>query len=349
MISVIALTKEFIKRYNPIMKKALLLILSFLFVLTSQAGSFDKEYKKLIEKFDVADSAKSVSPNSPVAFWNAVLDGNESLIRFGIDMKKNEGAEKEALKKTAQLPRFYPQYDESIIENMQGFCDTLLIKMGIADLPIKCSLHVIYSEEVNAYMVLTEDGFAMCLTSALLMRKGVTDDILMGYVAHEFVHGALLHHIRSFYSSAKERRKNEVLAGIAAGLNGMAAGANAYAAGMSGQYYDNTPYYEAIANLDNVVKESTLMHSFAFSREQEYEADLIAFRFMENMLGSGEEFINGLRILGSANDQPYDEDSDHPTMTSRIDFLKFVQQNPSLRNKVNKKLKKKRTSSEFEW
>ena len=331
------------------MKQLHFVLLFILCVFVVQAGSFDKEYKKLIEKYDVADSAKSVIPNNPVIFWNAVLDGNESLLKFGIDMKKNKGAEKEALKKTAQLPRFYPQYDESVIEDMQGFCDTMLINMGINELPLECSLHVIHSDEVNAYTRLTENGFAMCLTSALMLKKGVTYEVLMGYVAHEYAHGVLLHHIRSFYAEAKERRKNELLAGIAAGLNGLAAGANAYTAGMTGQYYDNTPYYHAIANLDNEVKVSTLKHTFAFSREQEYEADLIAFRFIENLLGSGEEFINGLRILGSTYDQLYDEYSDHPTITSRMDFLKFVQQNPTLGNKVNKKLRKKRITHELEW
>lgn len=331
------------------MKKLHVVLLLIFCVFASHAGSFDKEYKKLIEKYDVADSAKLVTTNNPVIFWNAVIDGNESLLKFGIDIKKNRGAEKEALKKTTQLPRFYPQYDESIIEDMQGFCDTLLIDMGIKELPLKCSLHVIHSDEVNAYTMLTEDGFAMCLTSALMLRKGVTYEVLMGYVAHEFVHGALLHHIRGFYAGAKERRKNELFAGITAGLNGIAAGANAYVASITGQSYDNTPYYEAISNLDNKVKVSTLKYTYAFSREQEYEADLIAFRFIENLLGSGEEFINGLRILGTVYDQLYDEYSDHPTTTSRIDFLKFVQQNPTLGNKVNKKLKKKRTTSEFEW
>lgn len=331
------------------MKKILFLILSCLIVFSAEAGSFDKEYKKLVEKYDVADSAKLVAQNHPSIFWNAVLEGNEALLNFNNDLKKNRGAEKEALKKTAQIPRFYPQYEESIIEKMQGFCDTLLINMGISELPLNCSLHIVYSDEINAFTALTEEGFAMCLTSALILRKGVSYEILMGYVAHEFAHGALLHHIRGIYAGAKEQRKNKLIAGIAAGLNGVAGAVNAYSSSLLGQPYDNTQYIETIANLDKEAKVSTLKYTYAFFREQEYEADLVAYRFIENLLGSGEEFINGLRILGSSYDDLYDEYSDHPTTTSRIDFLKFVQNNPDLYNKVNKKLYKKRTTPEFEW
>lgn len=220
--------------------------------------------------------------------------------------------------------------------------------MGIADLGIKCSLHMVYSDEVNAYTALTEDGFAMCITTELASKKGITYEILMGYVAHEFAHGALLHHARGFYAQAKERRKNELLGGIAAGLNGLAAGMEAYNAAAYGIPTSGTDYGAAIANIGNDIKISTLKYSFKYSREQEFEADLFAYRFLEH-IGKGEEFINGLRILGTAYDTLYDEYSDHPTTGSRIDFLKYVQLHPELGNKKNAKLKKKRNEPEFEW
>lgn len=113
---------------------------------------------------------------------------------------------------------------------MQGFCDTLLANMGIAELGINCSLHVVQSEEINAYTALTENGFAMCLTSSLLTQRGISYNILMGYIAHEFAHGALMHHIRRFYANAKEYRKQRLLGNIAIAVNAAAAGAEAYAA-----------------------------------------------------------------------------------------------------------------------
>lgn len=327
------------------MKKYLFLLLSFAVSLSAMSADAEKQYRQYIEKYDVADEAKAVETNAPADFWNAALSNNELLFKFARDIKKKRGAEKEALRKEERLPRFYPQYDRSVVESMQGFCDTLLIDMGIRDLSVKCSLHIVYSDEPNAFCALTEDGFAICLTSSLFSLRGINYHILMGYVAHEFVHGALKHHLRGFYAGAKERRRNELLSGIAVGLNAAAAGVETYNAAAYGVQPSGTDYGAAIDNIVTEAKISTLKYSFKYSREQEIEADLLAFRFLEN-LGCGEEFINGLRILGSDYDALYSDYSDHPTTSFRIRFLKFVQQNPALGNKCNAKLRKKRIAPE---
>ncbi len=329
------------------MKKFLFSLLSIIVAFSALSANVEKEYKKFISKYDVADEAKNVKQYSPAQFWMASLDNYEALYKFTKDIHKSKGAEKEALQKTANLPRFYPQYDRTVIEEMQGFCDTLLMDMGIKNLSIKCSLHIVYADELNAFCALKEEGFAICLSSALLSQRGMNYNILMGYVAHEFAHGALMHHLRGFYAEAKERRKNELWGGIAAGLNGLAAGMEAYNAAAYGIPPSGTDYGAVIANIGNDIKMSTLKYSFKYSREQEVEADLFAFRFLEN-LGCGEEFIKGLRILGTEYDALYSEYSDHPTISSRIGFLQFVQQNPTLGNKENAKMKKKRNAPEAE-
>lgn len=313
------------------MKKTILILVNVCIIFSAYAST-EKEYKKIIEQYDIADDAKAVSRNSPTEFWETALDNNKLLAKFIKNIQKKKGAEKEAIQKTAELPRFYPQYDPTIITDMQGFCDTLLTNMGIADLDINCSLHIVQSEEINAYTALTEDGFAMCLTSKLLSQKGINYNILMGYVAHEFAHGALMHHIRRFYAKAKEYRKQRLLGSIAIGVNAAAAGAEAYAAAQ-GVQPSGTDYEAVIADIEADVETSTHRYFFEYSRGQEYEADLFAFRFLEN-LGCGEDFINGLRILGAQQyDNIYSEYDDHPTIPSRINFLKFVQQHPELGNK----------------
>ena len=322
------------------MKRLHFLIFCILCFFTVSAVNPEKEYKKLISKLDVAEEAKSLKDSHPSEFWKAAINNNEVFSKFKKDIKKGKGAEKEVLQKMADIPRFYPQYDGAIIESMQGFCDSLLIDMGIADLNLNCSLHIVNTHEVNAFTALTEEGFVMCVTSGLLDQKGLNYYILMGYVAHEFTHGVPMHHIRGLYAEAKERRKNELIGGISAGLNGFAAGMEAYNAAY-GVPTSGTNYGAIIANIDTEIKLSTLKYSFKFSREQEYEADLMAFRFLQN-LGYGNEFINGLRVLGTEYDHLYNEYSDHPTISSRIAFLNYVQEHPELGNKENPKLKKKK-------
>lgn len=217
-------------------------------------------------------------------------------------------------------------------------------------------MHVIYSDDVNAYTVLTEDGFAMCITLPLMLKKGVNYEILMGYVAHEFSHGVLLHHIRSNYAAAKERRKQDLKAGITEALTAVAHASGDIANMQYGipsqktsldRYIDNVHLENAINNIENKAKTSTIKNSLKYNREQEYECDLIAFRFLQN-LGIGEQYINGLRILGTEFDELYDDYSDHPTTIERIEFIKYANANPSLGNKNNKKLRKNRLDP-FEW
>lgn len=330
------------------MNRILCFFILIIVPLSVFSADIEKEYEKLIGKYDVAAEAKAIQKNSPYEFWNTALENDERLLKFHKDMEKKRGAEKEASNRIANLPRFYPQYDESVIESAQGFCDTLLIDMGIADLGLNCSLHIVYSQEVNAFAVLTEDGFAMCITTGLISKKGVNYNIAMGYVAHEFVHGAFLHHIRSAYAKAKEKRKNKLLGGITAGLTAVTAATEAYTAVTYGIPTCRTDYGQIIRDIGDAAEISTLKYSLNYSREQEIEADLLAYRFMEN-LGCAEEFINGLRILGTQYDELYSEYSDHPTIISRINFLKFIQEHPEMGNKENEKLRKKRLKPEFDW
>lgn len=322
------------------MKRIVFLLLVIISAMSSYAANVEKQYKKLIENFDVADEAKYGDTLDAAGFWNAMLDNNELRIKFLKDLKKNKGAEKEALTKTAQLPRFYPQYDETIDHSMQGFCDTLLMDMGISELGFKCSLHVVYSDDANAFTALTEDGFAICLTKALISKKGITYDILKGYVANEFAHGALLHHERLFYAGAKKRRKDNITEGIAAGVC-------LFFAALAAAEDDNTTCgNDCGTTVENNIEinVSPVKYIFQYSKEQVFEADLVAYRFLEH-LGKGEAFINGLRILGTPYDALYEEDNDHPTIVDRIGFLKYVQQHPELGNTKNIKLWRKRIQS----
>lgn len=64
------------------MKKSLVLLLLIFSTIVAYSANVEKQYKKLIENFDVADEAKSVTPVNPSAFWVAALDNNELCAKF---------------------------------------------------------------------------------------------------------------------------------------------------------------------------------------------------------------------------------------------------------------------------
>lgn len=314
-------------------------ILKYILTLCSLIACFpvfsvnqDKEFKKLINKYDVPKESKSLTGNNPALFWHEVLNGNELLAKFEKNIRKNKGAEKEAIKTFSELPRFYSQYDETLLPDFQSLCDSLLVVNGITDCGLNCSFHIVSSPVSNVFMVLTDDGFSVCMTDELLRRKGVTDAVVTGYVAHEFIHGALQHGLRRCYDVALKRRKDEVAMGIALGCYAFAAGLNPGANNMAYYLYLQDEYQDT----QNSQKRTAGLQ-LIYSREQEYEADLIAFRFMQ-FLGCEDEYIEGLRILGNSYDMQYDSFEDHLSIPARISFLKYVQQHPELGNKSNAKI-----------
>lgn len=120
--------------------------------------------------------------------------------------------------------------------------------------------------------------------------------------------------------------------GIALGCYAFAAGLNPGANNMAYYLYLQDEYQDT----QNSQKRTAGLQ-LIYSREQEYEADLIAFRFMQ-FLGCEDEYIEGLRILGNSYDMQYDSFEDHLSIPARISFLKYVQQHPELGNKSNAKI-----------
>lgn len=325
------------------MKKNLLLIIAILAAVVANAANVEKRYRKIIEKYDIADEAKAVPDTCSVAdFWNAVISNNELFLRFCADIRKNKGAEKEALRLTRQLPRFYPQYDETVIRSRQGYCDSLLADMGISGIAENCALYIVSSPEPRSFTALTDDGFAICVSSALLSHTGSTRDIIMGYVAHEFVHGAMLHHLRTYYDQARRKRKANLLGGLlSVGVVGVVAVAEAVdPAPSNGDIYINDSGNTNVTVIRHAEAPAPRF-LFSYDTDLEYEADLVAFRLMQR-LGKAPAYLDGLRILASSSDDSLRSRTNLPPAGERIAFLTFVSRNPDLGNTRNASLRRKR-------
>ena len=295
------------------------------------AQSHKKEFIKLIQKYDIPEKARHLPPTATCQdFWEITLNENPELLNLTNDLKKNRGAEKEALQKVYNLKLIDYKLDVEIIETFAGFCDTLVQNMG---LPTKYfDLNVIYDPTPNAFTVQTQNGFAICLHSGLIERLRYDYQRIMAVTAHEFAHGILLHHIRHEYRVAKEKRKNQLLGGIAAGLTAVSAGADAYASSVTGVNYDSQKYSRQIDKIADDVKISTLKYRYNYGREQELEADLIALRFMQ-FIGYEDKYSEALQLITDSEDYFYsDEQSEHPSTMYRLEFLDFVRKNPEYTN-----------------
>lgn len=331
---------------HKVMRKVWITAIALGYALLSFAGDKAKDYYKLIKKCDVVKEARWIELGSPAEFWNISINGNRQLEKFNKDIQKGKGAEKEALEAELKLPHFYPEYNEYVDRTLQGYCDSIVADMGLDKLGVNFTFNIINSEHPNVFSAPTEDGFAVCLTDGLFRNEKVTDEIVKGYVAHEFAHGALRHQLRYLYREAKKKRKDRVWGAVLVGATVTAVGA------MECLLEDDTPVVytvplvsdkdggskrdgnvESAANkvledLNGNLKNNTLLYSFNFTPEQIYEADMMAFRFLQN-IGAADAYVDGLKILGARYDSQFTTVPDHPTVSQRINFVKFVEENPN--------------------
>lgn len=318
------------------MKKSFLfLLLIFSYLGMSSTTKEEKKYRDFIEKHDVPSIAKDTCRENPAAFWSLSLSGNLDLNTFLKDIRKNKGAEKEALLEYSKLPHFYAAVNQSVIEELQGFCDTLLLNMGTMPKDLKCSLHILHSDEIRTFSAPTDDGFAICITSSLFSWKGMNTSVLKGYVAHEFAHGVLKHKLRKLYADAKQRRKDKVVGGVL--LGAVVAAAVGMEAALPGDCHDDDnfveeqyryeKYVDALDKIKDKPKLKTVQYNFNYTDDQIREADLYAYRFMQN-IGIGDDYITGLEILGSAYEESKNIFDYNPGIPSRINFIRYIKDHP---------------------
>lgn len=318
-----------------------LLILALTLSALCYAKDNTKDFIKLIKKHDVPQKARELNPEaSPAEFWTMVLDDNSIIANLVKDISKGKGAEKDALAEINRMKLMDYRLQVNIIPEFKGYCDTLMMDMG---LPSNiCELNIINDPSPNAFATLTENGFAICLNSGLLERLDYDYERIMAVTAHEFAHGAFFHHLRTEYETAKKKRKDKVVGGIAMGLTAISAGADAYTSATLGTEYDPSQYEDQINKIAKDMKLSSIKFRYKYNREEELEADLVALRFMQH-LGKDKKYQEALQMISSSNDYYWyeeDEFKDHPSTLYRLEFLNFVSKNPQHHNEVKLKEEK---------
>ena len=105
------------------------------------------------------------------------------------------------------------------------------------------------------------------------------------------------------------------------------AGAGLYAASNGVSYEQN--YWDSIGiiseGLIEAFEKDAYYFKFKYTRNQEIESDIIAYRFCEAMGISGYAYIMALQLLGDSDVYlRASSTSDHPTTAYRILLLKYL-------------------------
>lgn len=301
--------------------KHLIIPLMVFWATSLSVSAQNKKFNKLINEFDVIEYVEKLEKNRPDLFWDAVWRNNEALNKLYEAITKKKSTAKAAQKDLYKAALYSADYYNNlpIVMDYQFVADTLLNRLCIKPVFRDAEMYIIESNAINAYA--RPDG-KIYITTAAIMCDSIPIEGMLGICAHETAHFLLQHSLAEAYSYRKKENKNKIIAGIVSAVDAVA---NAYAqanGAVGNESWDDVS--ERIESNIIWAGNNALKYRYRYSREQEIEADIIAYRFLEYMGLGGEHYINALKAIGYENDMYYDDTSNHPTTEFRVKLLEYM-------------------------
>lgn len=186
-----------------------------------------------------------------------------------------------------------------------------------------------FLKELRIYPAKYENAFAtpygeIYLTDAIVSMVHGNNTMLLGICAHEATHFLCEHSLIGLWKQAKKERNNAIWASVAVVANtavNVAIAAN------------NDNYDPAFVDVTNMVNNLIFVgfqldayyFQFKYSRSQEIQSDIMAYRYCEAMGMGGYSYITALQLLGDKSVyMKADKEDDHPTMAFRVGLLKYL-------------------------
>lgn len=304
--------------------------------------NWTRKAKKSIRQYSWEFSAyDSLGKSRKNYFWDNVSANCYELQEFLYAVKKNRipGTLRGVLNEMNDAKISYEAYFEYLNPYETGVFESELRGLLCEQNDFLNELRVYNAQEPNAFA--TPWG-QIYITDALVYKYHFNKELLLAVCAHEAAHYICQHAITHSWAQAKKERNNEIWAGVAVGVNSAAHAASSIYASSSGVKYDDE-YWEDVTEINNSLidafQENTYYYQFKYSRRQEIEADILAYRFCEYIGIGGYAYIMALELLGDNTNST--ATSDHPSNALRIGILKNIYNKERITNqKKNNKSKK---------
>ncbi len=280
--------------------------------------SYAQSPKKILSKNDIIKYLPETSDGKAESFWNHVVAENKEFLET-VDkiFNKKGGAAKTARETIAtalgQCEAYYAN-DATLLVNVDSAKYDVL---GYTKLANKIHVYYLDYDDVNAFCTPSSNVYVYSgLLNSLPEDKKYT--CFLGVLAHEFAHGLLHHALVGQYNIAKKEKQNRLIADIA---TGMAVFHDSYskARGTESMIPDTGEYSSKVHSW---AQKATLMYQFKYNREQEYQSDIIAFRFLDWIGIGGETYLDVLQTLNQPFE--YTDESSHPSTYDRMELIKYM-------------------------
>ena len=289
----------------------------------------DKEHTKLIERYDVPLSVRQFTgAENRKQFWSDLVIDNPRLQKLNKDISKNKKLEKTALKNVAAISIFNAENDPRVVHEVDSVMGTILDRIGLS--PDVCRIYLYDDDRVGASTALDNDGkFSILLNRGLVTAVNGDYDMLTAAIVHQIAHGLLSHHLTTEYAIAKKIKKNEMWAGAAIGFGGgFGLIGGALIGGAAGALIKapKEGLHQSLEDMSN----HDIFILYRYDKRCETEADLVAYRFMDQIEGKGDKYIQLLDIIRKTqifeNTLPYSPNE----IYDRILLLEFATAHPEI-------------------
>lgn len=276
------------------------------------------------------DFKYSHTPNANISadFWRCMLKENTTYLELQDEMSRDP--KRKMLQQALNVVA-------SNKTKMQSYLNTKCQPYQVSDIEINLVNQLVGGNaqtltDFRIYPAADANAFAtpyghIYLTSGIVLKYHLNNNLLLGICAHEITHFLCQHATVNLWKQYEKEQNRRIVGGIVAGLYAVAAIAGA----------GSRANYSGIANnsldLFTVISNSAYYFQFKYSRDQEIESDLLAYRFCEAIGLGGYSYIMALQLLGE-NDlyMKANRTADHPTLSYRISFLKWLYNREHSRN-----------------
>lgn len=293
------------------------------FSLCLWAEDMNKNHIKVLYNHDVADFFADGFKPSPEMYWQTIQKNN---VRFNeaFNAAQNNKLKdvKKAFSKIAYYCKIHSETYHTLVDK-QFIADSLLCCLGVSSLLKDANIRFVDDSQINA---LTSPLGDIMIFRGLAERLNWNFELLLGVAAHEMTHYILQHSFCELYERSKKEKRSKLLADLA-GAVAISAGAAADIYAASNGVNTNASSTEAgIRIWDSSRKAaSEYLENFMskYSKELEYEADIIAYRFLQFCGYSPSSYIEILKLIKSDYEEFSNNDT-HPLTKDRISLLENI-------------------------
>ena len=282
----------------------------------------DKDFAKIIEQYDVADTVM----HAPTAgdFWLLLQSTDDRYRKISKSLGSNGDRDlKHDLIETLSNCDAYFR-NVPTCNDLYDLSESLVEASGLRAINPLAILSFTQESDIAAFGY--PNGYIF-MTRPLYDQVGGSRTDLQGLLAAEGAHYALQHaygHAKWEKSRRNRRRWARILGAIGITTAGII---------LEDQSQGVFPGTEIglMVGTAMVMSDTPARYNMQYTPKQIFEADIIAYRFMEWLGKGGRSYINTLRLAGYHIDAANYQGADCPTVAQRIALLEYLEAHPELR------------------